>query len=180
MLCVKIEIRKSSDRDTAPARFIEFRADSNILSEIGESVKIAFESETSEDFLETLPPGRLRDKIYSLNGQPGKKRIKLDHLDSDVLLFEIVRRKSLGVNSKDYLLMEGIEHSSLVIVRRKRQAAARAADGRRPAPAEAKVFRLRVSRRPPEVPQGEVSCPSFTPLGARADWPAAAICRLIG
>ena len=26
-------------------------------------------------------------------------------------------------------------------------------------------------RRPPEDSQGEVSCPSFTPLGARADWP---------
>ena len=32
--------------------------------------------------------------------------------------------------------------------------------------------RLRVlPRRPPEVYQGEVSCPSFTPLGARANWP---------
>ena len=115
MVCVKIEIRKSSDRDTAPARFIEFRADSNVLSEISESVKTAFESESSEEFLETLPPGRLRDKIYSLTGQPGKKRIKLDHLDGNVLVFEIVRRKSLRVNSKDYLLMEGIEHSSLVM-----------------------------------------------------------------
>ena len=115
MLCVKIEIRKSSDRDTAPARFIEFRADSNILSELGESVKTAFESESDEDFLDTLPPGRLRDKIYSLTGQPGKKRIKLDHLDGNVLVFEIVRRKSLGVNARDYLLMEGIEHASLVM-----------------------------------------------------------------
>jgi hypothetical protein len=26
-------------------------------------------------------------------------------------------------------------------------------------------------RRPPEDSQEEVSCPSFTPLGARADWP---------
>ena len=28
-----------------------------------------------------------------------------------------------------------------------------------------------IPRRPPEDSQGEVSCPSFTPLGARADWP---------
>ena len=36
---------------------------------------------------------------------------------------------------------------------------------------EAIPWRLRVPRRPPEDSQGEVSCPSFTPLGARADWP---------
>jgi hypothetical protein len=36
---------------------------------------------------------------------------------------------------------------------------------------EAIPRRLRVPRRPPEASQGEVSCPSFTPLGARADWP---------
>ena len=97
VLCMPIEMRKYSD--TAPARFIQFRGDSNILSEIGETVKTAFECESSEEFLKTLPSGRLRDRIYSLTGQPGKKRIKLGHLDGNELVFDIVRCKSLGVGS---------------------------------------------------------------------------------
>ena len=114
ILCVLVEIRKSSYY-TAPARFIKFQADSNVLSEIGETVKTAFESESSDEFLDTLPAGRLRDRIYSLTGQPGKKRIKLDHLDGDEIVFDIVHRKSLGIGSKDHILMEGIEHSTLVM-----------------------------------------------------------------
>ena len=113
MLFVIIEIRKSSD--TTKGQFIKFRADSNVLSELGGTVKTAFESKSSTEFLKTLPQGRLRDRIYSLTGQPGKKRIKLDHLEGNELVFDIVRRKSLGVCSKDHILMEGIEHSSLVM-----------------------------------------------------------------
>ena len=116
ILCVKVEITKSSHY-AAPgaARFIKFQADSNVLSEIGETVKTAFESGSSDEFLYTLPAGRLRDRIYSLTGQPGKKRINLDHLGGDEIVFDIVHRKSLGIASKDHILMEGIEHSTLVM-----------------------------------------------------------------
>ena len=114
MLCTLIEIRNPSS--TAPARFIKVRADSNVLSEIGETVKTAFESESSDEFLYKLPEGRLKDKIYALTGQhKGKKRINLDHLDGDELVFDIVHRKSLRVGSKDRILMEGIDHSTLVM-----------------------------------------------------------------
>ena len=114
ILCALIEIRKSSYY-TAPARFIKLQADSNVLLEIGETVKTAFESKSSDEFLDTLPAGRLRDRIYSLTGQTGKQRIKLDHLDGDELVFDIVYRKSLSVGSKDHILMEGIDHSTLVM-----------------------------------------------------------------
>ena len=115
MLCTLIEIRNPSS--TAPARFIKVRADSNVLSEIGETVKTAFESESSDEFLYKLPEGRLKDKIYALTGQhKGKKRINLDHLDGDELVFDIVHRKSLHrVGSKDRILMEGTDHSTLVM-----------------------------------------------------------------
>ena len=116
ILRVKVEITKSSNC-TAPgaARFIKFQADSNVLSEIGETVKTAFECESSGEFLYTLPAGRLRDRIYSLTGQPGKKQTKLDHLHGDEIVFDIVHRKNLGIGSKDHILMESIEHSTLVM-----------------------------------------------------------------
>ena len=116
MLCgALIEIRDHSS--TAPARFIKVRAYSNVLSEIGETVKTAFESESSDEFLYKLPEGRLKDMIYALTGQhKGKKRINLDHLNGDELVFDIVHRKSLHrVGSKDRILMEGIDHSTLVM-----------------------------------------------------------------
>ena len=115
-----LEVINPSDTENGPApvsRFIEFRADSNVLSEIGEAVKTAFEADCAEECLEMLPPGRLKDRILSLTGQPGRKRIKLDHLDpkDNELVYRIVRRKSLGIGFKDQLLVDSIEHTSLVM-----------------------------------------------------------------
>ncbi len=64
-----------------------------------------------------LPPGRLKDRILSLTGQPGRKRIKLNHLnpEDNELVYRIVRRKSLGIGFKDQLLVESVEHTSLVM-----------------------------------------------------------------
>jgi hypothetical protein len=120
LLLLLLEVINPSDTENGPApiaRFIEFRADSNVLSEIGEAVKTAFEADSAEECLEMLPPGRLKDRILSLTGQPGRKRIKLDHLDpkDNELVYRIVRRKSLGVGFKDQLLVDSIEHTSLVM-----------------------------------------------------------------
>ena len=120
LLLLLLEVINPSDTENGPApstRCIEFRADSNVLSEIGEAVKTAFEADSAEECLEMLPPGRLKDRILSLTGQPGRKRIKLDHLDpkDNELVYRIVRRKSLGVGFKDQLLVDSIEHTSLVM-----------------------------------------------------------------
>ena len=120
LLLLLLEVINPSDTENGPApstRCIEFRADSNVLSEIGEAVKTAFEADSAEECLEMLPPGRLKDRILSLTGRPGRKRIKLDHLDpkDNELVYRIVRRKSLGVGFKDQLLVDSIEHTSLVM-----------------------------------------------------------------
>jgi hypothetical protein len=84
LLLLSQDVIKPSDTENGPAasiRRIEFQADSNVLSEIGEAVKTAFEAYSAEECLEMLPPGRLKDRILSLTGQPGRKRTKLDHLN---------------------------------------------------------------------------------------------------
>jgi hypothetical protein len=105
---------------TGPAQSIEFRVDSNVLSEFGEAATTAFESESAEECLEKLPPGRFKDRILSLTGRParpGQKCIKLDHLgpENTELVYNIVRRKSLGVGIKDRLLVDSVEHASLIM-----------------------------------------------------------------
>jgi hypothetical protein len=120
LLLLSLDVIKPSDTENGPAasiRRIEFQADSNVLSEIGEAVKTAFEAYSAEECLEMLPPGRLKDRILSLTGQPGRKRTKLDHLnlEDNELVYRIVRRKSLGVGFKDQLLVDSIEHTSLVM-----------------------------------------------------------------
>ena len=120
LLFLSLEAINPSDTENGPAastRRIEFQADSNVLSEIGEAVKTAFEANSAEECLEMLPPGRLKDRILSLTGQPGRKRIKLDHLKpkDNELVYRIVRRKSLGIGFKDQLLVESVEHTSLVM-----------------------------------------------------------------
>ena len=120
LLLLLLQVINPSDTEngpTASTRFIEFRADSNVLSDMGEAAKTAFEADSAEECLEMLPPGRLKDRILSLTGQPGRKRTKLDHLDpeNNELVYRIVRRKSLGVSFKDHLLLESVEHTSLVM-----------------------------------------------------------------
>ena len=117
LLLLEVLNPRHTENGSPSTRCIEFRADSNVLSEIGETAKTAFEADSAEECLEMLPPGRLKDRILSLTGQPGRKRIKLDHLDpkDNELVYRIVRRKSLGIGFKDRLLVESVEHTSLVM-----------------------------------------------------------------
>ena len=117
-MCMKLEIIKGA-ADTGPDRSIKFVAGSNVLAKLGEGVEAAFQSQSSEECLELLPSGRLKDKILALTGRPGRKRIKLNHIEDHgtELVFEIVLRKNLGVmvGTKDHLLIESIDPTSLTM-----------------------------------------------------------------
>jgi len=112
LLLLSLDVIKPSDTENGPAasiRRIEFQADSNVLSEIDEAVKTAFEAYSAEECLEMLPPGRLKDRILSLTGQPGRKRTKLDHLDLNLLSCEMIMTRShtRGINA--HLLSFNVE-----------------------------------------------------------------------
>ena len=106
-----------SATDTSPGIFIKFLADTSVLADFGKEVNAAFHAETSEQGLEQLPPGKLKDKILALTGRQGKKRIKLDHIKGSVLEFQILRRKNLEIatQAKDQLMVQSIDPASLVM-----------------------------------------------------------------
>ena len=112
---MKLEIGKTGNaRD--PSKFFVLQSEQGILDE---AVETAFQSESSEEFLEKLPAGRMKDKILLLTGQlPGRtKRTNLDHIQGTELVFDVMPRKSLdGVRkTSDVLQIERIDPSSLVM-----------------------------------------------------------------
>jgi hypothetical protein len=112
-VCMALEIAKTSATDKSPARFIFLKSASDILDI---PLLAAFQSATSVEFLEKLPKGRLKDRLLSLIGQPGRKRItKLDHLHDIEIEFEITCRKNLGVRMADTLQVVSIEPLSLIM-----------------------------------------------------------------
>ena len=114
-IMMKMEMATTS-KASQPSKFFVLQSDQGLLDETVES---AFHSESSEEFFEKLPEGRMKDKILSLTGrlQPVRKRTNLDHIQGTELVFEVMPRKSLdGVRKiSDVLQIERIDPSSLVM-----------------------------------------------------------------
>jgi hypothetical protein len=101
---------------TGPDQSIRLKAESNVLKMLGEGFDAVFQAQSAEDALDRFPESRLKDKLLSLTGRPGKKRTNLVHLGTDeVLEFEIVPLHILGAAGKDHLLIESVDGSSLVM-----------------------------------------------------------------
>ena len=109
----KLQIKVSAATREDPSKYIVIHANENVLRRIDPdgNVLAAFKNESG--FLGQLPAGRLKELVASLTGQSGRTCIKLDHIQSSEIVFEIVHRSSTGARKVDKMLVEGIEHSSL-------------------------------------------------------------------